>query len=91
MGAQFRASIRASVGAVFPEAAVVPGLVMGGTDTKHYVELVEHAYRFTPMELTLSDGARIHGVNERMSVAGLDQAIDFYAHLIEKGAGGEAR
>ncbi len=82
------ALLRDTVAAQFPGAAIAPGLVMAGTDTKHYVSIVEHAYRFTPMELGPGDLSRIHGVNERLSVAGFERVIDFYERLIRAAAGG---
>ena len=47
---------------------VAPALVMGGTDTKHYVPIADDSYRFTPMTLERSDTTRIHGLDERLSV-----------------------
>ena len=65
-----------------PGTAVAPALVLGGTDTKHYGQLAENSYRFTPMLLGPGDVSRIHGKNERISVEELDHVIAFYVELL---------
>jgi len=84
--AGFRA-IATAIGEVFPEAVIAPGLVLGGTDSKHYGRIADDSYRFGPLDLTLDDTARIHGVNERIAVANYAKAIDFYTRLIQGSAG----
>ncbi len=74
----------------FPEAIVVPGLVVGGTDTRHYVRLAQASLRFGPMRLGPSDLARIHGTNERIAVTNLDEMAQFYRQLILDADGGSA-
>jgi len=39
---------------VFPDAKPVPGLMVGNTDTKHYLHLSDHIYRFTPVLLRVN-------------------------------------
>jgi carboxypeptidase PM20D1 len=82
----FRA-VEAAIGDVFPDAAPAPGLVVGGTDSKHYGRIADDAYRFGPLELTLEDTSRLHGVNERIGVENYGRAIDFYAALVRRAAG----
>lgn len=71
-----------SVRAVFPQALVAPGLVMGGTDAKHFVGLSDHIYRFSPVRVRPQDASRIHGVNERLGVKNYAEMIAFYHRLI---------
>ena len=78
------AILRRSIEAVFPGALVVPGLVLGGTDTKHYGEIAEQAYRFAPMRARPEDLARAHGTNERLAVANYGEMIRFYATVIRE-------
>lgn len=80
-------ALEAAVGEVFPEAVPAPGLVLGGTDSRHYARVADDSYRFGPLELTLEDTRRIHGTNERIAVSNYLEAIDFYATLIRGGAG----
>jgi carboxypeptidase PM20D1 len=66
----------------FPEALVVPGLVVGATDTRHYVGLADASLRFGPMRLGPKDLSRIHGTNERIAVTNLTEMVRFYRQLI---------
>ncbi|MBY0565352.1 MAG: M20/M25/M40 family metallo-hydrolase [Hyphomonadaceae bacterium] len=72
--------------ASYGEAAVAPGLVLGGTDSRHYGSVAENVYRFAPMVLSSDDLETIHGNNERVSVENLERLIRFYAGLMEAGA-----
>ncbi len=77
----FRAVARA-LGEVIPEALVAPGLVVGGTDSVHYEKISGPGYRFVPYRLQAADLARIHGTNERVSVANFAEVIKYYGQLI---------
>jgi len=72
---------------VFPDAAVVPGLTVGGTDSHHYHHVADDSYRYHPMILMSKDTTRVHGTNERVSIENLERATVFYAQLIETSAG----
>ncbi len=76
-----------TIAAFEPAAIVTPALVVGGTDTKHYGRIAENAYRFTPMRITSDDRTRMHGINERISVANYLEIVGFYEQLVEKAAG----
>ena len=75
--------VEQALGELFPEVVVVPGLVLGGTDSRHYVDLTNGAYRFAPMRLGGQDVSRIHGSNERISVQNLVQMVRFYRRVVE--------
>jgi carboxypeptidase PM20D1 len=68
--------------AAFPKAIVVPGLVLGATDCRHYAPLSQNAYRFTPIWVRQEDLSRVHGTNERLSIDNYLQAIAFYQELM---------
>ena len=57
-------------------------LLIAGADTKHYARIAENSFRFTPVRLGPSDMARIHGVNERISLESYREVVDFYRRLI---------
>jgi len=67
---------------VFPEAVLAPGLVVGGTDSRHYAPISDSVYRFLPLRVHPSDLARIHGVDERLSLANYAEILTFYRELI---------
>ncbi len=61
---------------------VLPYLVMGGTDAKYWGPHSTRVFRFLPIPLGDTDGARIHGVNERVSVADYASAVQFFSGLL---------
>lgn len=72
--------------ASLPEAPVAPGLVIAGTDSRHYAEVAENVYRFQPILLTAEDLEGPHGLNEHLSTANFERMIRFYIGLMEAGA-----
>ncbi len=80
------ALLAALSGDILPDAPVAPGLVLAGTDSRHYSEVAENVYRYQPIMLTAEDLERPHGLNERISVDNLDRMIRFYIGLMEAGA-----
>ncbi|HCK84913.1 MAG TPA: hypothetical protein DHW63_10480, partial [Hyphomonadaceae bacterium] len=72
--------------AILPDAPVAPGLVVGGTDARHYSEAAENVYRFMPILLTDEDLKGPHGIDERLSTANFERMIRFYIDLMETGA-----
>ncbi len=75
-------AIHASIRRVFPDAIVAPALVVGATDSRHFADLSDDIYRFLPIRLGRSDVARVHGVDERISVANFAEAVRFYRELV---------
>ena len=81
------ATIAASIRAVFPGAAVVPYLVLGGTDARQYGGLTQNVYRFLPFRLDTDSMRLLHGTDERVSAENLARGVVFYAELLRRGAG----
>jgi carboxypeptidase PM20D1 len=71
---------------VFGDLIVVPGLTVAGTDSVHYETVSDDSYRINPFVFTGEDIKRLHGRNERISVAGMMQAVQFYQVLIGNAA-----
>jgi carboxypeptidase PM20D1 len=55
---------------------------VGATDARWYAPLSAHVYRFVPLRLAPEDLRRIHGNNERISVANYAELVRFYAQLL---------
>ncbi len=73
------ASIQTHTRRVFgEETIVIPGLTVGGTDSRYFTDIADDVYRFIPMQLDSSDTARIHGVNERIGVENYRDIVRFY-------------
>lgn len=71
-----------TIGEVFPGAVVAPGLVLGGTDSRHFTGIAEDVYRFVPLWMEAGDVSRIHGIDERVGVDRHADAVRFYRRLI---------
>jgi carboxypeptidase PM20D1 len=72
---------------VFPGTVVAPFLMLGGSDARHFASTSEDVYRFTPLLLSETDIAGIHGTDERVSTQALTKAVRFYVRLLRNAAG----
>lgn len=81
------ASIARAARQVFGDIPTAPYLMLGASDSRHYTAICDHVYRFEPVLMTQADLDRIHGNNERISVASVGQMVQFYALLMQVWAG----
>ena len=72
---------------LFPGTLVAPGLMIAATDSRHFQDVSEHIYRFSPVRARPEDLPRFHGTNERIAVANLAELIRFYHRLLTQAAG----
>ncbi|KAM5179954.1 N-fatty-acyl-amino acid synthase/hydrolase PM20D1 [Mantella aurantiaca] len=82
--------LKRTIHSVFSGVPVVPGVCIGNTDSRHFVNLTDSIYRFSPFLLKPEDLGRIHGLNERISVESLKQLVQFYYQLIQNADSDEA-
>ncbi|RIL05928.1 MAG: hypothetical protein DCC71_08630 [Proteobacteria bacterium] len=68
------------------DAVVAPFLTVGGTDCRHYEAVTDGLYRFMPFRFVAADLKLPHGIDERVAVASLADAVRFYARLVENAA-----
>lgn len=78
--------VQRTVRQLFPETLVAPALVLGGTDSRHFVRLTDNIYRFSAMRVRPEDLERVHGVNERISIKDYVGCMRFYYQLIRNSA-----
>jgi carboxypeptidase PM20D1 len=83
--AAYRA-VNRTIREVFPDVVVTPGLMVGATDSRNYVDVADHIFRFQPVRTGSEDLKRVHGTNERLSIANYADMIRFYRRLIENTA-----
>jgi len=76
--------LNATIREVFPEAVVGPGLMIGGTDSKHLSAVSKHIFKFSPIVAKPEDLPRFHGTNERLSISNYADAIRFYHRLLSQ-------
>lgn len=84
--------IARAVRGALPNAVVAPALVLGGTDSKHFLSLQTippPVLRFRPVALGPADIATIHGVDERVRIDAFTRAIAIDAAILRAAAAGE--
>lgn len=75
-------NIQTSILAIDPNIVVVPSLSVAGTDSKHFRDLSKNIYRFRYNTVHKTDIKRYHGIDERVSIGQLKQAVLFYMNLL---------
>jgi len=77
--------IEGAIRAAMPDVVVVPGIIVGTTDTRHFAGLTRDLYRFHPtLWLDLGSEMGVHGTNERIPIAGLEKIPALYRELVER-------
>jgi len=76
--------VRASLRELQPDVVVAPGLLMGGTDARHFADITQATLRFSPVHATPADLPRFHGSNERLAISNYVGMIQFYERLVRK-------
>jgi acetylornithine deacetylase/succinyl-diaminopimelate desuccinylase-like protein len=75
-------AIREAVAAERPAAIVVPYLTSGGTDCKHFRPRGITCYGHIPFELDDKELERIHGIDERVSLANLQLGLRVLMRIV---------
>jgi carboxypeptidase PM20D1 len=70
----------AAIRKIFPDVVVVPFLLIGGTDSRHFQHLCKSIVRFTPAV----DPTGNHGIDERIHIDNYRKALWFYEQLIRE-------
>jgi carboxypeptidase PM20D1 len=68
---------------VFGEIPVAPYLLMFATDARHYQDVSEQLYHFSPLAMETEDIGRMHGIDERIGEDALSGMVKFYARLLK--------
>ncbi len=77
------ALIKRTVEETYEGVIVSPYLMMAASDSRHYCEISNNVYRFSPMRLTKEERAMIHGNDERIPIKTLMDTINFYINLLD--------
>lgn len=76
--------VRQAIKKTWPEVIVTPYLMVATSDSRHYHEICDRVYKFSPMDVTKDDLKLIHGEDEKISVENVIHGTYFYLNLIEK-------
>lgn len=74
--------LRNQIVSSFPDAKILPFMVLAGTDARCYEMLSDNVYRFLPIAITQKELDLMHGVNEYISISNFETMTDFYVNLI---------
>ncbi|XP_066297246.1 N-fatty-acyl-amino acid synthase/hydrolase PM20D1-like [Branchiostoma lanceolatum] len=75
-------AVQETIQQIFPDSLVAPAVQTGFTDARRYWKLTSAIYRFSPNVMGPEDHARLHGVNERISIRDYERTMNFYFHLM---------
>jgi carboxypeptidase PM20D1 len=75
--------LRSVVEKAFPDAMVAPVITPATMDARFFAQAGIPSYRFAPLTLDAGERQKIHGVNERLSLQNIEQAIRAYAVMFE--------
>ena len=78
--------VERTVHEIFPGVLVAPGLVVAGTDSRHFEAIADQVYRFMPVRFAPQDLSRVHGTDERIAIAQLTDMVRFYHRLVQQAA-----
>jgi carboxypeptidase PM20D1 len=76
--------IRKAINLTWPEVIAAPYLMVATSDSRHYHEICEHVYKFSPMDVSRADLAKIHGIDEDISIDNVIKGVNFYLNLIDQ-------
>lgn len=63
------------------DIAIVPYLMVAGTDSIKFQNIAKDTIRFTPFTIDVSDMKRIHGTDERISIENIGNCVRYYCAL----------
>ena len=75
-------AVRQTARKLLGDIPVAPFLLTGGTDSRHFLGIADHAVRFSPIYVGPEEGRGVHGVNEYLTVDSLKNAACFYESLL---------
>lgn len=68
---------------LYPEAIVAPILVIGSTDSRHFIKSCNTILRFIPMYFHKENLELIHGMDEEVNIKDYKKLIQFYIRMME--------
>ena len=77
-------AFRTAMERTVPDSFLSPAISPATTDSRHFAQAGIPAYKMVPFIMDAEDRQRIHGRNERLSLANLEQAIRFYEVMLEE-------
>lgn len=76
--------IEKAISETWPDVVPTPYLMIATSDSRHYHSICDHVYKFSPMDVTKADLAKIHGVDEDISTENVLNGVQFYLNIIDQ-------
>ncbi|GAA0877184.1 M20 family peptidase [Algoriphagus jejuensis] len=76
--------LESTIRSVFPNSVVVPGLIGGGTDARHFYGISDGVYRYYPLRISPDAMTRFHGIDEKITKDNYKEIIQFTYQLMRK-------
>lgn len=76
-------AMKRSVEKTYPGLPIVPFVLGGGTDSRHFLEVTDAVLRFSPMHATPEQGRGVHGDNESAYIKDVENAARCYYELLK--------
>ncbi len=76
--------IREVIAEVYPGLPLIPYVMTGGTDARHYQRICNACVRFSPVVYGPDQMKGMHGLNEYLDTYSLPAAVDYYKTLIRR-------
>ncbi|NQX11467.1 M20/M25/M40 family metallo-hydrolase [Microbacteriaceae bacterium VKM Ac-2855] len=74
--------IASAIAASYPDALVVPYVMLGASDSRHFTRISPNVYRFTPFRMNAEIRGTLHAIDERLPLASWYRGIDFYRRVV---------
>jgi carboxypeptidase PM20D1 len=75
---------KAAISDVLPDAVVLPGLIPGATDSRHFAGQVDEIVRFVPERLSMEQASGAHGRDERLAVEHLADSVAIAVGMVRR-------
>ncbi|KAA1419784.1 M20/M25/M40 family metallo-hydrolase [Mumia zhuanghuii] len=75
-----------TITATYPDAAVVPYVQNGATDSRHFAVHTDAVYRFSPFMMSREQRDSIHTANEYLRIEDLERGVAFFRTLLRNHA-----
>ena len=76
--------IEKAIKQTWPDVIPAPYLMIATSDSRHYHKICEHVYKFSPMDVSKADLAKIHGINEDITIENIVNGVNFYLNIIDQ-------
>jgi carboxypeptidase PM20D1 len=74
----------AAIKEVMPDVIVLPGLLPGATDSRHFADLVDEILRFIPQRVHLELASGAHGRDERTAIETLSDSLAIAIGMVRR-------